>query len=64
MENLDHLKELRVLNLSDNLIKRVEGIEGCSDLDTLYLGRNHIGKNGIEDLKGLLDCPKLSCIDL
>jgi dynein assembly factor 1 len=28
------------------------------------LARNRIGWNGIEDLKGLLECPSLTCIDL
>jgi len=64
MENLSHLKELVNLNLSDNLIKKIESIEGCDKLDSLYLGRNHIGRNGLSDLSALLECPSITCLDV
>jgi dynein assembly factor 1 len=63
MEHLSTLRNLKILNLADNCIERIEGLEGLQ-LDTLYLARNRIGWNGIEDLKGLLECPSLTCIDL
>ena len=53
MEHLSTLQNLKILNLADNCIERIEGLEGLQ-LDTLYLARNRIGWNGIEDLKGLL----------
>lgn len=33
-------------------------------LDNFYLARNRIGKNGIEDLIALLDCPTIASLDL
>jgi Leucine-rich repeat (LRR) protein len=58
MEHLSTLTNLKVLNLADNCIERIEGLSGLN-LDTLYLSRNRIGHGGIEDLKGLLECPSL-----
>lgn len=49
------------------MIKVVSGLEHCSDLDTLYLKRNRLGKaecGDIESLKGLLDRPTISCLDI
>ena len=63
MEHLSTLRNLKIFNLAHNWIERIEGLEGLQ-LDTLYLARNRIGWNGIEDLKGLLECPSLTCIDL
>ena len=64
IEGLEHMKDLRTLNLSDNMIAEVENIAGLTTLDTLYLKRNRIGRGGIEDLKGLLECPSITCLDL
>lgn len=63
MEHLSTLRNLRVLNLADNCIERIEGLQGLN-IDTLYLGRNRIGHGGVDDLRGLLECPSLTCIDL
>jgi len=30
----------------------------------LYLARNRIGRNGVDDLRGLLECPSLTTVDL
>ena len=30
----------------------------------LYLARNRIGRNGLDDLRGLLDCPSITTLDL
>lgn len=64
IENLDVMPELVQLNLSDNLLKTIEGLENNKKLDSLYIKRNKIGLNGLDDLKGLLECPALSCLDL
>lgn len=67
MEGLDTLKELRQLNLNENFLTTVEGLAGCEQLDTLYLKRNRLGKGENEDvaaLRGLLECPTLTCVDL
>ena len=52
------------LNLSDNMITTVEGLEHCERLDMLYLARNRIGRNGLDDLRGLLACPSITTLDL
>lgn len=67
IEGLDTLKELRQLNLNENMLKTVSGLAGCEKLDTLYLKRNRIGKDERGDvfsLKGLLERPTLTCVDL
>lgn len=64
MEGLDNLRQLANLNLSDNMISTVEGIASCDNLDMLYLARNRIGRNGIDDLRGLLECPSITTLDL
>jgi dynein assembly factor 1 len=67
MEGLDTLKDLRQLNLAENMLKRIEGLGECVMLDTLYLKRNRIGKDEIgdvESLRGLLERPTLTCVDL
>ena len=64
VEGLGNMPELRVLNLSDNLILKVENLGNCAILDSLYLARNRIGRGGLDDLRGLLECPALTSIDL
>ena len=64
IEGLDNLAELRVLNLSDNMITTIEGLGGCNNLDSLMLGRNRIGKNGLDDLKGLLEAQAIVSLDI
>jgi len=64
MEGMDNLTRLSNLNLSDNLIDTIEGINNLEFLDVLYLARNRIGRNGLDDLRGLLDCPSLTTVDL
>lgn len=55
MEHISNLRNLKVLNLSDNCIEKIEGLQGLN-LDTLYLSRNRIGRGGVEDVIGLLEC--------
>lgn len=64
MQGLDNLTKLANLNLSDNLITVIEGLSNCENLDMLYLARNRVGRNGIDDLRGLLECPSITTIDL
>ena len=46
------------------MIVTVEGLENLENLDMLYLARNRIGRNGLDDLRGLLDCPSITTLDL
>ena len=55
MEGLNNMVNLAVLNLADNCISSVEGLAGLN-VDSLYLGRNRIGHEGVSDLVGLLEC--------
>lgn len=63
MEALSTLRNLRILNLSDNCIERISGLQGLQ-IDTLYLARNRIGHAGLDDIRGLLECPSLTCLDI
>lgn len=60
---MSNWRNLRILNLSDNCIERIEGLQGLN-LDTLYLARNRIGHGGLDDIRGLLECPSLTCLDV
>ena len=64
IEGLQNQRFLANLNLSDNMIATVEGLENLERLDMLYLARNRIGRNGLDDLRGLLDCPSVTTLDL
>ena len=64
IDGLDTLTELSNLNLSDNMIERVQGLSKLTKLSNLQLKRNRIGEGGIEDLKGLLECPSISALDV
>lgn len=33
-------------------------------MDTIYLRRNRIGRNGLTDVLGLVDCPSLTTLDV
>jgi len=60
-EGLDHLD---TLNLEKNAISRIEPDDLChlKALSTLHLAQNQLSK--MEDLKALLKCPSLCCLDL
>ena len=66
IEGLETLSNLRTLNLADNCLRKVSGLAGCTKLETLHLKRNRIGAGGtgVEDLKGLLECPTLTSVDI
>ena len=64
IEGLDTLTDLYQVNLSDNIIPKIEGLSKLTRLESIQLRRNKIGKNGMEDVVGLLECPSLSVVDL
>lgn len=66
IEGLETLTKLRNLNLADNCLKTIDGLSGCKELESLNLKRNRIGAGGggLDDLKGLLDCPSITSLDL
>lgn len=64
MEGLENLGKLANLNLCDNMITTIEGLSGCTNLDMAYFARNRIGRNGLDDIRGLLECPSITTLDL
>ena len=64
IEGLSTLSKLHTLQLQDNQICTIEGLQFCVNLDSLYLKNNRIGQNGLSDLMGLLECPSLVCLDI
>ena len=64
IEGLNVQSELKVLNLSDNMLNTIENLGALTGLDSLYLARNRIGRNGISDIQGLLDVPHIVSLDL
>ena len=46
------------------MIGKIEGLAGCTSLDMVYLARNRIGRNGLDDVRGLLECPNITTLDL
>lgn len=64
MEGLQTMVDLRTLQVSDNCIMKLEGMAMCTKLITLYCKNNNVGRNGLDDLYGLLECPTLEVVDL
>lgn len=64
IEGLETLENLVNMNLSDNMIEKIEGLGALKKLQNLQLKRNRIGCDGIDDLKGLLECPTISALDI
>jgi Leucine-rich repeat (LRR) protein len=46
MEGMDKLKELKVLNLSNNTIFKIGGLFNCSVLQSLTLAKNYLSDFG------------------
>jgi len=46
------------------LITTIENLSANTNLDSLYLKSNRIGRNGVSDLVGLLECPSIACLDI
>jgi len=59
IENINHLSDLRVLNLANNLIKTVDNLQGLDSLTELNLRRNII-----DQVNGLNHCPNLQRVFL
>ena len=64
IESLEPLTDLRTLALQDNMFEVIEGLATCTKLITLYAKGNGIGKNGLSDLVGLLECPSIEVLDI
>ena len=64
IEGLENQTKLANLNLSDNLISTIEGLGNLESLDMLHLARNRIGRNGLDDLRGVLECPSITTLDV
>ena len=52
------------LNLSYNLIEKVQGLSTLTKLSNIQLKRNRIGGAGLDDVRGLLECPSISALDV
>ena len=65
ISGLENLVNLRTLNLSDNMLTRVDGLSCLKMLENLQLKRNRIGRSGgVEEALGLVECPSLTCVDI
>lgn len=64
MENLQTLENLVLLNLNDNMLNKIEGLECLHNLETLQVKRNRIGRDGLDDVRGILDCPSIGILDI
>ncbi|KAJ3128143.1 hypothetical protein HK098_005043 [Nowakowskiella sp. JEL0407] len=64
ISNLSHLEFLDTLNLSNNLIKKIDvgALSALKNMKTLQLAHNFLRAK--DDLKGLTDCPSISILDL
>jgi len=59
------MQDLYALNLSDNLLEKIENLGNLTKLETIQLKRNRIGRNGgVDDVLGLLECPSLTVVDI
>jgi Leucine-rich repeat (LRR) protein len=52
------LVNLDTLNVSNNLIKRIDNLSGLVNLKTLQISKNFLETK--EDIEGLLACPSLT----
>lgn len=46
------------------MIEKVEGLHNNPKLSNIHLKRNRIGAKGLDDLRGLLECPSISSLDI
>ena len=46
------------------MLHKVEGLYTLTKLQNLQLKSNFIGEDGVDDLKGLLECPSVSSLDI
>ena len=73
---MDTLIDMAILNVNDNLLEKIEGLGKMTSLNTFYAKRNKLGRykeenaegemkiNSVAALKGLLDCPSITCLDI
>eukprot|EP00941_MAST-03F_sp_MAST-3F-sp1_P004701 g4701.t1 len=62
MEGFDGMPNLDTLNLNQNYISCIENIGHLTKLRTLCVGANRL--KSPDDIRGLLDCPSISTLDL
>ena len=58
---------MRQLDISGNIITKVEGLGKLVNLDNLNLKGNKLGQKkdmDVECLKGLLECPSITTLDI
>eukprot|EP00494_Astrolonche_serrata_P023832 UN24090 len=60
--NLEFASELDTLNLNNNMLTDISGLSKCIKLQTLSVKKNQI--RTYENLKGLLECPSITNLDL
>ncbi len=59
IRGLAHLKDLKELDLNNNLIREIEGLNSLTNLKTLNLRLNQIRNiKGLEGLTNLTDCER------
>lgn len=64
MECLENMTDLRTLSIADNMVTKIENLQNCDRLVTLYAKGNSIGRGGLDDLMGLLECPSIEVLDV
>ena len=62
IEGLDAMIHLDSINLNQNFIEKIENLGALKKLQTLQLQRNNL--KDVDELKGLLECPSIMCLDL
>lgn len=62
IQNLEPLQNLCTLNLCNNLIRVIENIDCLPLLSTLQISHNHL--TSAADIRHLVGCQKLSCLDV
>ena len=51
--------KLHILNLGTNMLNKIENLSCLKNLNTLSVDHNFIGRNGLDDLRELLNLPNL-----
>lgn len=68
MAGLETLVNLSQLNLADNFISEVTGLQNCKKLRVLTLSSNSIGRRNdcknVDAIKGLLQCQTIETLDI
>lgn len=63
--------ELQTLNITKNVISKIDGLENCKKLISLNISHNKLGTYGgegnptcVDSLIGLTECPSITTLDL